>query len=184
MYEDVVALGLLLPLDPTLRLPDSLGTPESLCLQHCTRILETSEQHWETCPADRRSLSDVYPLYHAASIILVHSPSSGHACGLLGKASLLLSPYIDDFPLVPYLLRALNNVAARSRLPPSSNALEVSRRLYLSTAQMSDTPVALLLPVSLEVLENISEGGLGVQWMGIEVGELISRCTGLETGVQ
>ena len=96
----------------------------------------------------------------------------------------MLSPYMDDFSLVPYLLRALNNVAARSRLPPSSNALEVSRRLYLPTTQMSDTPVALLLPVSSKVLENMSEGGLEVQWMGTEVGELISRCSGLETGIQ
>ena len=184
MYEDVVALGLLLPLHPTLRLPDSLGTPESLCLQHCTRILETCEPYWEICPADRRSLSDVYPLYHAASILLVHSPSSQHACDLFGRAILLLSRYMDDFPLVLYLLRALNNVAERSRLPLSGNALEVSRRLQLLTAKLSDVPVALVIPVSLGILENISVGGLGIQRMGIEVGELISRYTGLETGSQ
>jgi hypothetical protein len=184
MYEDVVALGLLLPLDPALRLPDSLGTPESLCLQHCTRILETSEQHWKTCPADRRSLSDIYPLYHAASIVLVNSPSGQHTYDLLRRASLLLSPYKDDFPLIPYLLRALNDVAAHSRLPPSGNTPEVSRRLHLSTEQISDTPVALVLPVSSGVLETMSEGGLEVQWIGIEVGELICRRASVETGVQ
>jgi hypothetical protein len=181
MYEDVVALALLLPLDPTLRLPDSLGTPESLCLQHCTRILETSEPYWEICPADRRSLSDVYPLCHAASMVLVHSPSSQHACDLFERATLLLSRYMDDFPLVLFLLQALNSIAACSRLALSDNALEVSRRLRLSAAQLSDIPVALALPLSLEILESMSEGGLRNQRMGIEVGELMNICTGLET---
>ena len=180
MYEDVVALGLLLPLHPTLRLPDSLGTPESLCLQHCTRILETCEPYWEICPADRRSLSDVYPLYHAASIVLVHSPSSQHAYDLFGRVTSLLSRYMDDFPLVSYLLQALNSVAARSGLQMSGNILEVFRGLNLSVAQLSDAPIALMLPVSSAILENMSDGGSGVQRMGIEVGEIISRCTGLE----
>jgi hypothetical protein len=184
MYEDVVALALLLPLDPTLRLPDSLGTSESLCLQHCTRILETSEPYWEICPADRRSLSDVYPLYHAASIILVHSPSSQHARDLFGRVTSLLSRYMDDFPLVLYLLQALNSIAARLRLPPSATALEVSQRVHLSNAELSNAPVALMLPVSSEIRETKSEGGSGVERMGIEVGELISRYTGLETGSQ
>ena len=184
MYEDVVALGLLLLLDPTLRLPDSLGTPETLCLQHCTRILETSEQYWETCPTDRRSLSDVFPLYHAASILLVHSSSSQHASDMFGRATSLLSRYMDDFPLVVYLLQAMNNVAAHSRLAPSSNAMEVSRRLNLLTAQLSDAPVALALPVHPEILENMTEGGQEVQRMSIEVGELLSWYTSLERSVR
>ena len=45
MYEDVVALRLLLPLEPTLRPPDSLCAPELLCLQ--------------TSHADRRNLRNV-----------------------------------------------------------------------------------------------------------------------------
>jgi hypothetical protein len=180
----MVALALLLPLDPTTRLPDSLGTPESLCLQHCTRILETSEPYWDVCPADHRSISDIYPLCHAASMILAHSPSSQHAYDLFGRATSLLSRYTDDFPLVVYLLQALNNVAARSRLALSNKALGVCRRLHLSTAQLSDTPVALAIPLSLEILEIMSGEGLQVQRMGIEVGELISTCNGPETGSQ
>lgn len=183
MYEDIVALGLLLPLDPTLRLPDSLGTPESLCLQHCNRILETSEPYWELCPADRRSLSDIYPLYHAASILLVHAASSFHACDLFGRATLLLSRYVDDFPLVLYLLQALKTLAVRLRLPLSSNALEVFRMVHLSPEELADVPTALVLPVSSDILEDMSEeGGLGAHRMGIEVGELISRYKDLETG--
>jgi hypothetical protein len=184
MYEDVVALALLLSLDPTLRLPDSLGTSESLCLQHCIRILDTSERYWDARQTDRRSLSDIYPLCHAASMVLVHSPLSQYAGGLYERATSLLSRYMDDFPLVLFLLQALNDVATRSRLTLSDNALEMSRRLHLSAAQLSDTPIALVLPLSLGMLESMSEGGLELQRMGIEVGELMSICTGLDTSFQ
>jgi hypothetical protein len=99
-------------------------------------------------------------------------------------ATVLLSQYVDNFPLVVYLLQALNNVAARSRLALSDKALRVFQRLHLSTAQSLDIPVALALPLSLKILENMSEGGLGVQRMGFEVGELISTSVGPETGPQ
>jgi hypothetical protein len=111
MYEDVVALGVLLPIDPTLALPSSLGTPESLCLRHSMRILDTSEKYLEICPADHRLLSDVYPLYHAASVSLIHASSSQHACECFERATSLLFRHIGDFPLVVYLLQAFNDIA-------------------------------------------------------------------------
>jgi hypothetical protein len=184
MYEDVVALAMLLPLDPTLALPDSLGTPELLCLQHCMRILETSEQYWEICPADRRSLSDVYPLYHAASVSLIHSVSSQRACEFFGRATSLLFRRMGDFPLVPYLLQALNNVAARLRVPLSDVALEASRGVHLSPEELLDVPVALVLPISWKLLEDVSGRGLGLQRMGIEVGEFMKRSADLGTDDQ
>ena len=115
-------------------------------------------------------------------MVLAHSPSSQHADELFGRATSLLSRYTDEFPLVVYLLQALNNVAARSELALSDKVLGVCRRLQLSTAQLSDAPVALTIPLSLEILEIMSREGLQVQRMGIEVGELISTCNGLETG--
>lgn len=184
MYEDVTALALLLPLDPTLRLPDGLGTPESLCLQHCTRIVETSEPYWEVCSADRRSLSDIYPLYHAASIVLVHSLSSQHAHDLFGRATSLLSRDMDDLLLVRYLLQALSKTAASLRLPLSGATSEMFRRVHMLTAEMHDVPVALMLPVNSEIRENMAKAGWDVWCMGIEVGEMISRYRGLETGGQ
>jgi hypothetical protein len=184
MYEDVVALGVLLPLDPTLALPDSLGTPESLCLRHCMRILDTFEQYWEICPADRRSISDVFPLYHAACVSLIHSLSSQHACECFERATSLLFRHMGHFPLVVYLLQALNNIAARFRVPLSGVAMEAFREAHLSPAELSDVPVALVLPVPWKILEDVSEGGLGLQRMGIEIGELISRSAGLETDSQ
>jgi hypothetical protein len=183
MYEDVVALALLLPLDPALRLPDSLGTLESLCLQHCTRIIETSESYWEVRPADCRSVSDIYPLCHAASIVLAHSPSSQRARDIFERATSLLSRYTDDFPLVRYLLQALNSVAARLELPLSDSTVELFRRVKSSTAGLSDIPVALVLPVSSEILEDMwGQRVFGVQQMGIEVGQLTSGYEDLEMG--
>lgn len=175
IYEDMVALALLLPLDPTLRLPDSLGTPESLCLQHCTRIIKTSEPHWEVRPADRRSLSDIYPLCYAASIVLAFSPSSQQARNVFERATSLLSRHMDDFTLVPYLLQALNSVAARLELPLPNVTVELLLRARLSTAELSDIPVALMLPVSLGIPKYISgQRALGFQRIGIEIGQLIS----------
>lgn len=183
MYEDVVALALLLPLDPTLRLPDSLGTPESLCLQHCKRIIETSEPYCEVRPADRRSISDIYPLCHAASMVLVHSPSSQRARVIFERATALLSRYTDDFPLVRYLMQALNSVAARSELPLSDSTVELFRRAKLSTAGLSDIPVALVLPVCSEILGDMwGQRVFGVQRVGIEVGQLTSGYQDLEIG--
>lgn len=183
MYEDIIALGLLLPLDPASHLPDGLGTPWSLRLQHCARILETSETYSQTRPADRRSLSDIYPLYYAASVILVHASSSQHARDLFGRAILLLFRYVDDFPLALCLLQAFKTLAARLHLPLSSFALGVFQRVYLSTAEMADVPVALVLPVPREILDGMSEGGLlGVHRMSVEVGDLISRFAYQETG--
>jgi hypothetical protein len=85
---------------------------------------------------------------------------------------------------VLYLLQALNSIAVRLRLPLSATALEVSQRVHLSNAELSNALVALILLVSSEIRETKSEGGSGVERMGIEVGELISRYIGLETGSQ
>lgn len=183
MYEDMVALALLLPLKPTLRLPDSLGTPESLCLRHCTRILETAEPYWETRPADCRSISDIYPLCHAASMVLGHSPTSQWARGIFERATSLVFRYTDDFLLVRYLLQTLNSVSARLELPLSDSTVQLFRRVKSSIAGLSDIPVALVLPVSSEILEDMwRQGVYGVQRMGIEVGQLTSGYQDLEIG--
>ena len=82
-------------------------------------------------------------------MVLVHSPSSQHTCDLFERATLLLFQYMDNFPLVVYLLQALNKIAACSGLALSDRALRVSQRLHSSTAQLSDTPITLALPLSL-----------------------------------
>jgi hypothetical protein len=61
MYEDVVALSVLLRLDPTLHLCQDLGMSESLRLQHYERTLDISELYWEPRPVNRYFLSDIYP---------------------------------------------------------------------------------------------------------------------------
>jgi hypothetical protein len=183
MYEDMVALALILPLKPTLCLPDSLGTPESLCLQHCTRILETAELHWEVRPADRCSISDAYPLFHAASMVLTYSPSSQRALHMFERATSLLFRYMDVYALVRYLMQALNSVAIRLGLPLSNNTVELVRRVESSTARLSDIPVALVLPVPLQIVEDMSRQRVcRVRRVGIEVGQLTSVYQDLEIG--
>lgn len=181
MYADMVALALLLPLDPELRLPSDLGTPGSLSLQHCRRILETFEQYGEGYPTNCQALSDMYPLSHAASITLSHSSSSQYARDLFGRTILLLSRYTHIFPLAGLLLHAFEAITARLRLPLSSLTSEVFRKVNLSSRELSDVPVALILPLSWDILEKLSERserGLEAQDLGIDVGELISSCTG------
>lgn len=183
MYEGMVALALTLPLKSTLRLPDSLGTPESLCLQHCTRILETAELYREVCPADRRSTR--YPLYHVASMVLIYSPSSPRALHIFERATSLLSRYTDHFALVRYLMQALNNVAIRMNLPQSNSMVDLVRRTTSSITGLSDSPVALVLPVPLQIIEDMRRQRVcGVQRMGIEVGQLTNRYQDLEIDSQ
>jgi hypothetical protein len=64
---DLVALRLLLPLSPNV-LTDDPGAADALCLQHCERILESSELYWELCASGNRSIVCIYPLYHAAAL--------------------------------------------------------------------------------------------------------------------
>lgn len=178
MYEDVVALALLLPLDPTLRLPSNCGVPESLCLQHCLRILETCESYQRTCPAGCASVFDIYPLYHAASITLVHTTFGQHASYILKRTCSLLSHYTDRFPLASYSLQALRRMAIHLGLQLSDTALTPSRRMESLTTNPVDVPVALVLPLSRAALKDVpEEKKTGIYQMGIEVGEFISSFT-------
>jgi hypothetical protein len=180
MYEEVIALSVLLPLDPMLRLHEELGTPESLRLQHCKRILEISELYWELRPANRHSLSDIYPLHYAASISLIHAPSNRHALDLFGRAISLLLRYVDTFPVTLYLLQGLKSVAIRSGLTLSDITLESFRTIHVSTTELGDVPVAFAMLVSPEILESRpEEENVGFYQMSVEVGELISICGGL-----
>jgi hypothetical protein len=180
MYEEVIALSVLLPLDPTLRLHEDPCTPESLRLQHCKRIIEISELYRELRPANRHSLSDMYPLHYAASISLIHAPSSRHALDLFGRAILLLLRYVDPFPVTRYLLQALESVAIRSGIMLSDITRESFRTIHVSTTELGDVPVAFAMPVSSEILESRPEGeNVGFCQMSVEVGELISICEGL-----
>jgi hypothetical protein len=180
MYEEVIALSVLLPLDPMLHLHEDLGTPESLRLQHCQRILEISELYWELRPANHHSLSDMYPLHYAASISLVHAPSSRHALDLFGRAISLLLLYVELFPVTLYLLQCLKSVAIRSGLTLSDITMESLRTIHVSTSELGDVPVAFAMPVSPEILESKpEEENVGLYHMSVEVGELISICEGL-----
>jgi hypothetical protein len=180
MYEEVIALSvLLLPLDPTLRLYEDLGTPESLRLQHCKRILEISELYWEVCPANRHSLLDLYPLHYAASISLIHAPSCRHALDLFGRAISLLLRYVDSFPVALFLLQGLKSVAIRSGSTLSDITMDLLQTIHVSTTELGDVPVAFAMPVSPEILESRpEEGNVGFYQMSVEVGELISICEG------
>ena len=180
MYEEVIALSVLLPLDPMLRLHEDLGTPESLRIQHCKRILEIFELYWELCPANHHSLSDMYPLHYAASITLIHAPSSRHALDLFGRAISLLLRYVDPFPVTLYLLQGLKSVAIRSGLTLSDTTMESFRTIHVSTTELGDVPVAFAMPVSPKILgSRPEEGNVGFYQMSVEVGELISICEGL-----
>jgi len=115
MYEDMVALALILPLNPTLRLPDSLGTPESLCLQHRTRVLETAEPYWGVRPTDHRFISDISPLFHAASVVLAYSLSSQRAWDIVLRHLSFAAPKIAGFAALP--ARALTSSLSLLTLP-------------------------------------------------------------------
>jgi hypothetical protein len=122
------------------------------------RIIETSEPYWEIHAADYHSLSNIYPLYHAASIVLVQTPLSKHAHDLFGRAASLLPQYVDDVLSVLHLLQALRSLVVRLRLPLSSIALGLFQMLHLSTAELVTLPAAFVLPASLEILKDMSEG--------------------------
>lgn len=174
MYEEVIALSVLLPLDPRLRLNEDLGTPELLRLQHCKRILEISELYWKLRPANRHSLSDMYPLHYAASIALIHAPSSRHALDLFERAISLLQRYVRPFPVTLYLLQGLESVAIRSGLTLSDITRESFRTIHESTTELGDVPVAFAMPVSSKILESRPEEENVGFYQCVEVGELIS----------
>lgn len=181
----MVALNLFRSLDSSHRLPDDLGTSGLICLYHCKRTLDTSEQYWETWPDDDYSIMNIYPLYHVA-ITLLHMLRDNQSHDLFDRVCSLLSRSAGDFSLARYILQALKSVAIRLRLPipPSSQAL--FRDLKMSAAELADVPAAFVLPAHAEMWDVIYEeeqGGSdenGVQHMGIEMGELLSQWTNLE----
>lgn len=175
----ILSLDHTLPLDHTLQLADTSGTLRSLCLQHCARILETSEVHWEAHPAHRESLADIFPLTFTASVALTHASASQYARDLCGRTILLLSRYMHIFPLVRSLLHALKAVAEGLRLSLSSETSDILKEIDLSTLELSNVPVRLKLPFSSEVLESMSQGGPEARGTGIEIGDLLRRCSNL-----
>jgi hypothetical protein len=165
-YEDMVALNLFRPLDPSQRLPDGLGTSGLLCLHHCKRILETSERYWEAWPADDYSIMSLYPLYHVA-ITLLHMLHNDQSHDLFERAC------------------ALKSVVVSMRLPLPSSLASFFHDLRLSAAELADVPAAFVLPARAEMWDMMYEEGQrseknGLHHMSIEIGELLSQWAGSE----
>jgi len=183
-YEDMVALNLFRPLDPSQRLTDELGTSGLICLYHCKRTLETSERYWEAWPADDYSIMNLYPLYHVA-ITLLHMLTDEVSHDLFERVCALLARFANDFPLARYILQALKSVVVRLRLPLPPGSASFFRDLKLTAAELADVPAAFVLPAHAEMWDVVYEDGQGteengLQHMGIEMGELLSQWTDLE----
>jgi hypothetical protein len=175
-YGDLVALRLLLPLSPHVP-TDDLVAADALCLQHCERILESSELYWEHCASGNRSIVCIYPLYHATAIALTKMEEHRHqAYSLFERACSLMDQYMDQYPVVLQLVRAFEVVAESLKLPLSGRILELFRRSSLAACDTTDVSVAFILPVPLEVVKLIqAEGGPRTSQIGVRVENLISK---------
>jgi hypothetical protein len=173
---DLVALRLFLPLSPNVP-TDDLVAADTLCLQHCERILESSELYWELCASGNHSIVCIYPLYHATAIALTKMEEHRHqAYGLFERACSLMDQYMDQYPIVLQLVRAFEVVAESLKLPLSGRILELFRRSRLAACDTTDVPVAFILPVPLEVVKLIqAEGGPGTSQIGVRVEDLVSK---------
>lgn len=183
-YEDMVALNLFRPLDPSQRLPGDLGTSGLICLHHCKRTLDTSERYWEAWPADDYSIMNLYPLYHVA-ITLLHMLNDEQSHDLFERVCVLLARFSSDFTLARYILQTLKSVVIRLRNPIPRGSESIFRDLKLSAAELADVPAAFVLPAHSEMWDAMYEDGQGSeenggQHMGVEMGELLSQWTNLD----
>jgi hypothetical protein len=180
-YGDLVALRLLLPLDPNVLTTDP-GATDALCLQHCERILESSELYWKLCASSNRSIMCIYPVYHAAAVVLTQIEEHRHqAYSLFERACSLMDEHMDQYPIAPYLVRALEVIAQNVGLPLSGGVLSIFRKSSLATCDTTDVLVTFVLPAPLEMLKLIqAEREPGTSQMGIKVEDLISKRSGLE----
>jgi len=176
-YSDLVALRLLLlPLNSNPLMDDS-GATDTLCLQHCARILERSELYWELCTSGNRSVMCILPLYHAAAVALTQMEEYRHqAYDLCERACLLMEEHVEGYPIALYLLRALEVIAKDMGLPLSSAALRTFRKSSLVVCGTTDVPVAIVIPVSVGMIKlSPMEGRPGASQMGIKVEDLVSK---------
>jgi hypothetical protein len=175
-YGDLVALRLLLPLNPNV-LTNDPGVTDALCLQHCERILESSELYWKLCASGNRSIMCICPVYHAAAVVLTQIEENLHqACSLFERACSLMDEHMDQYPIALYLVRALEVIVKNVGLPLSGGVLKIFRKSSLAACDTTDVPVAFVLPVPLEMVKLIQiEGGSGTSQMGIKVEDLISK---------
>jgi hypothetical protein len=175
-YSDLVALRLPLPLNPNPLMDDS-GATDALCLQHCERILESSELYWGLCASGNRSVMCILPLYHAAAVALTQMEEHRHqAYDLFERACSLLEKHVEEYPIALYLLRALEVIAGNMGLTLSSAVMGTFRKSSLEVCEMTDVPVAIVIPVSVGMIKLIPmEGGPGASQMGIKVEDLVSK---------
>jgi len=152
------------------------GATDALCLQHCERILESSELYWELCASGYRSIMCILPLYHAAAVALTQMEEYRHeAYDLFERACSLMEEHAEEYPIVLYLLRALEVIAKDMGLHLSSAALRTFRKSSLAVCGMTDVPVAIVIPVSVGMIKLIPTGGPGAGLMGIKVEDLVSK---------
>lgn len=169
-------MSLLLPLSYIIQLPNGLGSPDSLCLRHCERILEIAEQYWKLCSSENYSIFSVYPLYHVAAIALRFASWPWQVDDLFGRACCLLERHTDDYQLALHLLEALKTIAEGSDYPLSDRTSRLFQRLRSSPSCAVDVPVAFVLQVSSKLFDRMpKERGLGKFRTGINVEELIKK---------
>jgi len=175
-YSDLVALRLLLSLNPNPLMDDS-GATDALCLQHCERILESSDLYWELCAFGNGSVMCILPLYHAAAVALTQMEEHRHqAYDLFERACSLIEEHVEEFPIALYLLRALEVIAKNIGLPLSSAVMRTFRKQSLEACEMTDVPVAIVIPVSVGMIKLIPmEGWPGASQLGVKVEDLVSR---------
>jgi hypothetical protein len=141
-----VALSIFRPLDPGLRLPGELDTPELVCLHHCKNSLESSEHYWKTWPANGCSATSVWTLYNCA-ITLVFLLQDERSHDLFDRTCSILLRHVNDFPFMSFLLRGLKIIVGHLRLPLSLSAILYHHDLSEPTDKTSDIPISLILPV-------------------------------------
>lgn len=122
---------------------------------------------------------NLYPLYHVA-ITLLHMLHDDQSHDLFERVCSLLTRFANDFPLARYILQALESVAVRLRLPFPQGVASMFRDLNLSAAELTDVPIAFVLPAHAEMCDTTYDGRhgsreAGAQPMGIEMGELLSQ---------
>jgi hypothetical protein len=158
------------------------GTTDASCLQHCERILESCELYWELCASGNRSIMCIYPLYHTAAIALTQLEEHRHrAYSLFERACSLMNEHLEQYPIVLYLLRALEVISESLKLPLSDGLLKIFKNPSLAACDKLDVQVAFVVPVPLEMVKLVPvDGGLGTSQMGIKVEDLVGSRFGLK----
>ena len=96
------------------------------------------------------------------------------AYDLFERACSLLEGHVEGYPIALYLLQALEVIAKNKGLPLSSAVLRTFGKSSLAACEMTDVPVAIVIPDSIGMIKlSPMEGGPGASQIGIKVEDLV-----------